>query len=106
LHALPGTHGALIAWLERDLAEHGPRPWAVVRAALRDDGELAPALDAMVEPLGADTDFAALRGALNTLLVKDLDQRLEALVPQVAADPAAQSLFKQLSERRRQLKSL
>jgi DNA primase len=106
LHALPGAHGALIAWLERDLAEHGPRPWAVVRAALRDDGELAPALDAMVEPLGADTDFAALRGALNTLLVKDLDQRLEALVPQVAADPAAQSLFKQLSERRRQLKSL
>jgi hypothetical protein len=56
--------------------------------------------------LGADADFAALRGALNTLLVKDLDQRLEALVPQVAADPAAQSLFKQLSERRRQLKSL
>jgi DNA primase len=106
LHALPGPHGALVAWLERDLAEHGPRPWAVVRAALAEEGELAPALDAMVEPLGTDPEFAALRGALNTLLVKDLDRRLEALVPQVATDPAAQGLFKQLSDRRRQLKAL
>jgi DNA primase len=106
LHALPGQHGALIAWLERDLAEHGPRPWAVVRAALQEEGGLAPALDAMVEPLGTDPEFTALRGALNTLLVKDLDRRLEGLVPQVAADPGAQALFKQLSDRRRQLKAL
>ena len=106
LHALPGQHGALIAWLERDLAEHGPRPWAVVRAALDEEGDLAPALAAMVEPLGTDPEFTALRSALNTLLVKDLDRRIEGLVPQVAADPAVHALFKQLSDRRRQLKAL
>ena len=34
LHALPAPHGALIAWLESDLMEHGARPWAALRAAL------------------------------------------------------------------------
>lgn len=106
LHALPAAHGALIAWLERDLAEHGPRPWAVVRAALDEQLELAQALAAMSEPSVAEPEFAELRSALNTLLVKDLDRRIEALVPQAAADEVVQALFKQLSDRRRQLKAL
>ena len=37
LHQLPPPHGALIAWLERELAEHGVRPWAVIREALEAD---------------------------------------------------------------------
>ena len=34
LHALPAPHGDLLAWLERDIVEHGPRPWAAMRTAL------------------------------------------------------------------------
>ena len=37
LHALPAPYGPLVAWLERDHSEHGPRPWAVLSHALRDD---------------------------------------------------------------------
>jgi DNA primase len=107
LHALPAPHGALIAWLERDLAEHGPRPWAVVQAALAEQPDLAQALAAMTaEPAGADAQFDELRSTLNTLLLRDIERRIDALVPQAAADEAAQALFRQLSDRRRQLKSL
>ena len=28
LHGLPAPYGPLVAWLERDHSEHGPRPWA------------------------------------------------------------------------------
>jgi DNA primase len=35
LCGLPGQHGALLAWLEAWLHEHGPQPWAVLRQALQ-----------------------------------------------------------------------
>jgi DNA primase len=32
---LPAPHGSLFAWLETQLHEHGPQPWAALREALR-----------------------------------------------------------------------
>mgnify|MGYP006196812095 CR=1 FL=1 len=32
---LPAPHGAVFAWLEAQLHEHGPQPWAALREALR-----------------------------------------------------------------------
>ncbi|MBI3155846.1 MAG: DNA primase [Burkholderiales bacterium] len=34
---LPGWHGALFAWIERQLTEHGPLPWPGLRALLADE---------------------------------------------------------------------
>jgi DNA primase len=34
---LPGWHGALFAWIERQLTEHGPLPWPGLREALADE---------------------------------------------------------------------
>jgi DNA primase len=106
LHALPPPHGTLVAWLERELAEHGPRPWAVTQAALAEQPELAQALAAMGGAPEIEPQFDELRSALNRLLLQDVERRIEALVPQAATDDAAQAQFKQLSDRRRHLKSL
>jgi DNA primase len=38
LHDLPGVHGELVQWLERQLTNHGAGPWAVIEARLQADG--------------------------------------------------------------------
>ncbi len=36
LHELAGTHGAVVAWLEQQLMEHGDQTWAALDQALQD----------------------------------------------------------------------
>ncbi|HEX2010707.1 MAG TPA: DNA primase [Roseateles sp.] len=43
LHELPGSHGELVAWLERFLVNHGAGPWSALEAALAEDGMLETA---------------------------------------------------------------
>ncbi|HJV72443.1 DNA primase [Ideonella sp.] len=85
LHQLPPPHGTIIAWLERELAEHGVRPWAVIREALAADPELATDASALAD---GDADPGAtpadLRRAMDTLLVRELGARLKALVAESA----------------------
>jgi DNA primase len=106
LHALGAPHGPLLAWLERDLAEHGPRSWAVLQAALRADADLAPLLDQVLTSDPGDDQMtpADLRSALDVLLLDALRVRMEALLVAVPGDPQARSLYLELDERRRQLK--
>ena len=65
LHALPAPYGPLVAWLERDHSEHGPRPWAILSHALRDDPALgAEALaiaDGDADPDATYADFRRAR---------------------------------------------
>jgi len=90
LHALPAPYGPLVAWLERDHSEHGPRAWAVLSHALRDDPALGP--DALAIADG-DADpgatYADFRRAVDTLLDRHLKAQTQALITQAAADPAA-----------------
>ena len=44
LHGLGGAHGAVVAWLERQLTEHGPQTWAALEQALADEDTHAAAL--------------------------------------------------------------
>ena len=37
LHALGGPHGQVVAWLERQITEHGPQTWAALDEALQGD---------------------------------------------------------------------
>jgi DNA primase len=47
LVALPGWHGALFAWVDRQLTEHGPLPWPGLREALADEPWADTARDKM-----------------------------------------------------------
>ncbi|HSI49510.1 MAG TPA: DNA primase [Ideonella sp.] len=105
LHALPAPHGELIAWLERDLAEHGPRSWAVLREALATDEALPEAsrqlADGDADPGATLDDF---RRALDVLLERDLAQQMKQLLAQAGADPAALQQYRELDRQWREVK--
>jgi DNA primase len=97
LHRLPAPHGTLIAWLERELAEHGARPWAVLREALADDPALSPELlqiaDADADP---DATLQALLRAVDQLLEARLKAECKRLEVAAETDPEARKQFVEL----------
>ncbi len=107
LHALPAPHGELVAWLERDIVEHGPRPWAAVRTAVAADVSTATALAAlrMDESEEFEADASALRLLLDDRVVQMLQARQRELEPALALnDAAAAAEHRQARDRIRDLK--
>ena len=104
LHQLRDPHGPAIAWLERDLTEHGARPWAVIREALQHD-ETAP--HAVRELIGADPDFETclddLHSCLGTLMLAQLNRQLQALAERPASGPAYFTELRALTDQRKAL---
>ena len=100
LHQLPAPHGALIAWLERELAEHGVRPWAVIREALEADegldGEARTLADGDADPGATPAD---LRRAMDTVLVRELGEQMKRLIAEAATRREALTEYRQLELR-------
>ncbi len=104
LHALPAPYDQLIGWLERDLMEHGPRPWAALRAALAEH----ETLQAMIVKWGDDggdseADFNDLRRLLDGRLLESLKAQQRTLADAVATDPVARETFQRLFRRMQDL---
>ena len=95
LHGLPAPHGPLVAWLERDLAEHGPRPWAVLRHVLAEDAALADEDRALADgdalPDATRDDF---RRAVDQFLEKQLKAESDRLIALAATDPGAVARYR------------
>jgi DNA primase len=105
LHALPSPYGELLAWLERDIVEHGPRPWAAIRTALVADDTLAPAM-AEREATNADdfdADFADLRRLLDGRLIEVLRAEQSQIVHAASSDPSVGERYRRLGQRIAQL---
>ncbi len=105
LHALPAPHGELVAWLERDIVEHGPRPWAAIRTALAAEEGVAAAHSALRLDDNEEFEAAAsdLRLLLDGRLLEAVKARQRELATVVATDPQALVEFRQTQERVRQL---
>ncbi len=105
LHALPAPHGELVAWLERDIVEHGPRPWAAVRTALAAEEAAAASLAALRLDDSEEFETAAsdLRLLLDGRLLEAVKARQRELASAVASDPQALQEFRQTQERVRHL---
>jgi DNA primase len=106
LHALPAPHGPLVAWLERDLSEHGARPWAVLSHVLRAD----PALDESSLRLAdgdadPDASFEDFRRAVDHLLDRQLKARTQELASRVATDPAARKEYDEAFQHWKEVKA-
>ena len=104
---LPEPHGPVFAWLEAQLHEHGPQPWAALREALRGQPFETYAC-AEVEQATIAADSAAereeLAGVMHLLRRDDLQARADALAARVqAGDRDAYEEFKRVSERLRTL---
>jgi DNA primase len=88
LHALPAPHGTLVAWLERELHEHGPRPWAALRLALEQDPLIEDVRNALPGEEPGEETPADLERLVDALHLKDVQAELEALAENLPADAA------------------
>ena len=105
LHQLPAPHGPVVAWLERELAEHGARPWAVIREALAADGTLSAEARTLADG-DADPDAtpADLRRAVDVLLERDMALRMKALLAEASVRREALDEYRELDRRWREVK--
>ncbi|MDO9403539.1 MAG: DNA primase [Polaromonas sp.] len=116
LAELPAPHGPLFVWMEIQLHEHGPQPWAAVREGLRGHAletlavrlmsaeSVAPDADGQSQPGGQDSG-AELRQLLNRLLIERLKAQETEAIEAAATDPQALQRYRELQARRRQLEA-
>ena len=98
LGALPAPHGALFAWLESQLHEHGPQPWAALREGLRGHSHEAHAITQISQiPEGIEGDWNEVRSILNQLLKLDRQREMKDLAARAATDPQAMARYRELA---------
>ena len=94
LNALPTPHGPLFAWLESQLHEHGPQPWAALREALRGHPFEQHAIAQLAQvPAGIESDWLEVRHILDQLTKLDRQREMSELAPRVTTDPAARQRY-------------
>jgi DNA primase len=100
LAALPAPHGPLFTWLESQLHEHGPQPWAVLREGLRGQaGETHAVAQISQMPPGIESDWNEVRRILDQLLKIEWKREQDALIalgPDIFKDPAARLRYQSL----------
>jgi len=106
---LPAPHGPVFAWLEAQLHEHGPQPWAALREALR-GGEHEAFACGQVEQATMGADSALELAELADVMDRLRGDALEALAGILAArvqqgDATAYEDYKRVNERIKALKS-
>ena len=98
LSELPAPHGPLFVWLESQLHEHGPQPWAALREGLREHPQEKHAIDQIAQlHEGIECDWNEVRAILDQLLKLKRQQEMVDLLPRVLADPAARQRYEELS---------
>ncbi|MFZ2736666.1 MAG: DNA primase [Burkholderiaceae bacterium] len=108
LCGLAPPHGPLLVWLEQQVNEHGPQPWAALREGLRQHESEELALRLM-----SDSDAAAsleiteasqeLRELLNRMLIAQLKFEETQAIAAAATDPHALANYRALQKRRLEL---
>jgi DNA primase len=95
---LPAPHGPLFVWLESQLHEHGPQPWAALREGLRAHAHEKHATDQIAQlPEGIECDWNEVRAILDQLLKLKRQQEMVDLLPRVMSEPAARQRYEELS---------
>ena len=106
LHELSGIHGALVAWLEQQLNDHGPMPWSALDAALHDH-ELHAAARKIVDADSLDDrhERSDLQRVVNRLWIDRLRDESERMVAEGRTDREHLERLNALHERLRHLKA-
>jgi DNA primase len=98
LCALPAPHGPLFMWLENQLHEHGPQPWAALREGLRGHAQEAHAVAQLSQmPEGIEVDWNEVRSIMNQLVKLGRQQEMKELALRAASDPEAMKRYRELA---------
>jgi len=106
LHHLPAPHSTILRWLERDIEEHGPRPWASLQLALEESPEVRRAWRQLLhqEADEAQSRWGSLRHALDQLHLDRLKVQQTELAARAGLDPSALAEYQLVFERWKSLK--
>ena len=97
LLALPAPHGPLFAWLEAQLHEHGPQPWAALREALRGHTHEHHAVLQLAQMLdGVESDWGEIRGILAQLTRLKREAEISDLAARASAEPEVLERLREL----------
>ncbi|MBA4260930.1 MAG: DNA primase [Comamonadaceae bacterium] len=106
---LPAPHGPVFAWLEAQLHEHGPQPWAALREALRgSEHEAFVCAEVEQATMGADSglELSELADVMDRLRADALEALAGLLAARVQqGDASAYEDYKRVNERIKTLKS-
>jgi len=98
LCALPAPNGPLFAWLENQLHDHGPQPWAALREGLRGHAHEAHAVAQLSQiPEGIEGDWNEVRSIIDQLLKLKRQQEMKELALRAGTDPIAMQRYKELA---------
>jgi DNA primase len=104
---LPGTPGAVFTWLEAQMHEHGPQPWAAMREALRGHVHEAFAC-AQAEQLVStedsdDPQAEEIREVMTRLRIEHLKAQENEAIALAAQDPSQLQRYRELQTERKAL---
>ena len=94
LHDLGGTHGEVVAWLERQITEHGPQTWASLWQAMVDE-PWAAAVQTWVNSAEDYLEFVELKKVMHRLW-RDRLEREQAQIVAAPTDATSQARYKEL----------
>ena len=98
LSGLPAPHGPLFVWLESQLHEHGPQPWAALREGLREHAHENYAVNQLAQiPEGIESDWDEVRSILMQLSRVARDAEMQDLATRAPGDPAAMARYRELA---------
>ncbi len=98
LLGLPAPHGPLFVWLEGQLHDHGPQPWAALRVGLHGHAnEHHAALQMSDIPDGIDTDWAEVTAILKQMVKLERQREMSLLAPLIGSDAASRERYLSLS---------
>jgi DNA primase len=98
LSGLPAPHGPLFIWLESQLHEHGPQPWAALREGLREHAHENYALNQLAQiPEGIESDWSEVRSILDQLSRLARQVEMQDLALRANTDPAALARYRELA---------
>ncbi|WP_309683725.1 DNA primase [Polaromonas sp.] len=106
LLALPAPHGPLFVWLEGQLHEHGPQPWAALREGLRGHENEHYAVTQLAQMLeGVESDWNEMRAILTHMADLKHQAHKADLVARAPGDPVAYQQLKELEAQSRAKKA-
>jgi DNA primase len=103
---LPAPHGPLMGWLEAQLHEHGPQPWAALREGLRGHPLEAFGIqqgDLAAETLDGDAETAEMEEVMMRLRIEHLKSLESEAIAQAGSDPRQLTRYRELQELRKAL---